>query len=193
MAKLIFRYGAMGASKTVNALMVAFNYKERNQFALVLKPEIDSREGTNIIRSRCGIQSKVELIKDSDNILDLLSKHSKKVDCVIVDESQFLSKKQIEQLTEIVDDHNIPVICYGLRVDFKGDFFEGSKWLMCWADTIEEIKTICWCGKKATFNARLEDGKVIKHGEKIQIGGNETYISLCRKHWKRGETKGADI
>lgn len=187
MAKLIFRYGAMGASKTANALMVAYNYKERGQKAIIFKPEIDDRDKGGVVKSRCGIESKVVLIKVSDNIVDLLLKHKEKIDCVIIDESQFLNKKQIEQLIEITDNHNIPTICYGLRTDFKGELFEGSKWLMCWADTIEEIKTICWCGKKATFNARLEDGKIIKHGEKIKIGGNESYIALCRKHWKKEE------
>ena len=107
--------------------------------------------------------------------------------CIIVDEAQFLKKAQVAQLVQIVDEMNIPVICYGLRADFRGELFEGSTWLMAWADTIEEIKTICWCGRKATFNARVHDGKIVREGEQILLGGNSTYISLCRKHWKSGE------
>ena len=108
-------------------------------------------------------------------------------DCVIVDEAQFLTKAQVEYLVHIVDDLGIPVIAYGLRADFKGNFFEGSQWLMAWADTIEEVKTICWCGKKATCNARVIDGKVAREGEQIVLGGDESYVSLCRKHWMRGQ------
>ena len=108
-------------------------------------------------------------------------------DCVIVDEAQFLTKAQVEYLVHIVDDLGIPVIAYGLRADFKGNFFEGSQWLMAWADTIEEVKTICWCGKKATCNARVIDGKVAREGEQIVLGGDESYVSLCRKHWRNGD------
>ena len=108
------------------------------------------------------------------------------VDCIIVDEAQFLTKEQVEQLVHIVDDLGIPVICYGLRADFKGELFEGSHWLLTWADSIEEIKTVCWCGKKATCNARISNGRVVKEGEQIVLGGNESYVALCRKHWAEG-------
>ena len=108
-------------------------------------------------------------------------------DCVIVDEAQFLTKAQVEYLVHVVDELNIPVIAYGLRADFRGEFFEGSQWLMCWADTIEEVKTICWCGKKAICNARVYNGKVVKEGDQILLGGNNQYVSLCRKHWMTGE------
>lgn len=186
MAKLYFRYGAMGASKTAQALMTAYNYTERDKIALLLKPAIDTREGITIIKSRCGLKADVTLVDSETNIWNLVFGMSPRPDCIIIDESQFLSKHNIENLCSIVDRMNIPVICYGLRSDFQGCLFEGSKWLMAWADTIEEIKTICWCGRKANFNARLNNGKIVKDGDQIQIGGNESYIALCRGHWKDG-------
>ncbi|MCK5808625.1 thymidine kinase [bacterium] len=195
MAKLYFRYGAMGASKTANALMVAYNYKERGQRALIFKPETDTREEKNIIKSRVGLSEEAQLISKRDNLLDFVDSEkgkSQKVDCVIVDEAQFLTKQQVEQLTDVVDRRNIPVIAYGLRADFRGELFEGSLWLLALADTIEEIKTVCFCSKKAIMNARILDGKVIKTGEQIKIGGNESYVALCRKHWKEGKTKPSD-
>ena len=190
MAKLYFRYGAMGASKTANALMVAYNYKERGQKALVLKPETDTREGQNIIKSRVGLTQEAHLVSSDENLFDLVQKeqhNGQKVDCVIVDEAQFLTKRQVEQLSDIVDIINTPVIAYGLRADFRGELFEGSLWLLALADTIEEIKTVCFCSKKAIMNARISNGKVVKKGEQIKIGGNESYVALCRKHWKEGK------
>ena len=181
MAKLYFRYGAMGSSKTANAIMVQYNYGERNQRVLMVKPMLDNRDGERTIRSRCGLASECVFMEELAG-MDLTG-----YDCVIVDEAQFLTKEQVELLVHIVDDLNIPVIAYGLRADFKGNFFEGSKWLMAWADTIEEVKTICWCGKKATCNARVINGKVAREGEQIVLGGNESYVSLCRKHWQRGD------
>ena len=180
MAKLYFRYGAMGSSKTANAIMVRHNYLERGQKVLMLKPRLDNRDGETIVGSRCGLTCECQFIEDINafNVTDY--------DCVIVDDAQFLTKAQVERLVHIVDNDNVPVIAYGLRADFQGNLFEGSTWLLAWADTIEEVKTICWCGKKATCNARLLDGKVIKEGEQIQLGGNESYISLCRKHWAEG-------
>lgn len=181
MAKLYFRYGAMGSSKTANAIMVQYNYHERGQNALMLKPCLDNRDGERIVGSRSGLSAPCAYVEDLDTF-DLTA-----FDCIIVDESQFLTKKQVEKLVKIVDEMNIPVICYGLRADFQGNLFEGSTWLMAWADTIEEIKTVCWCGRKATFNARVHDGKVVKAGEQILLGGNESYVALCRRHWSRGE------
>ncbi len=191
MSKLYFRYGAMGASKTANALMVQYNYEERKQKALIFKPEIDSRDGKTIIKSRIGLNKDAIVISKKTNVFEVVKKmrEKEKIHCVIVDEAQFLSKKNVEELTEIVDDLKIPVIAYGLRTDFRGDLFEGSMWLLAWADTIEEIKTVCFCSKKATMNARISDGKVVKKGEQIKIGGNESYIALCRKHWKEGKLK----
>lgn len=190
MAKLYFRYGAMGASKTANALMVAYNYKERGQHALLLKPATDTRVKENVITSRVGLSEEAHLIDRERNITDLVTKiveSGRAIHCVIIDESQFLSKQQVRQLTDIVDRLNIPVIAYGLRADFRGELFEGSLWLLAWADTIEEIKTVCFCSKKAIMNARISDEIVVKEGDQIEIGGNESYVALCRKHWKEGK------
>jgi len=171
----------MGSSKTANAIMVQYNYRERHQRVLMVKPALENRDGERTILSRSGLRTECVFMEEVAG-MDLSG-----YDCVIVDEAQFLTKQQVEQLVHIVDDLNIPVIAYGLRADFKGNFFEGSQWLMAWADTIEEVKTICWCGKKATCNARVIDGKVAREGEQIVLGGNESYVSLCRKHWMRGE------
>ncbi|MBQ9952693.1 MAG: thymidine kinase [Clostridia bacterium] len=181
MAKLYFRYGAMGSSKTANAIMVQYNYQERGQNALMLKPRMDSRDGMGIVGSRSGLRAPCHYVEDLDS-LDLSG-----VDCIIVDECQFMTKEQVQKLVDIVDNRNIPVICYGLRADFQGNLFEGSTWLMAWADTIEEIKTVCWCGRKATFNTRVLNGRVVKEGEQIMLGGDEAYVALCRRHWALGE------
>ncbi len=180
MAKLYFRYGAMGSSKTANAIMVRHNYLERNQKVLMLKPRLDKRDGSNLVASRCGLQCECNYVEELEQ-MDVTA-----YDCIIVDEAQFMTKTQVEYMVHVVDDLHIPVIAYGLRADFRGNFFEGSQWLMAWADTIEEVKTICWCGKKATCNARIVDGKVAKTGEQIVLGGSESYTSLCRKHWMDG-------
>lgn len=180
MAKLYYRYGAMGSSKTANAIMVRYNYIERGQNVLMAKPQLENRDGQRTIKSRSGLQCECVFVEELSN-MDLTNYH-----CIIVDESQFLTKSQVEQLINIVDTLNIPVICYGLRADFMGNFFEGSMWLMAWADSIEEIKTICWCGKKAIYNGRVVDGELVKHGEQIVLGGSESYVALCRKHWKTG-------
>ncbi len=182
MAKLYFRYGAMGSSKTANAIMVRFNYMERGQSCIILKPRLDTRDGERIVASRSGLKAECAYIEEAESL------GLGKYDCVIVDEAQFLTKAQVETLVHIVDDLNVPVIAYGLRADFRGELFEGSKWLLAWADSIEEIKTVCWCGRKATYNARLLNGKVIKTGAQIVLGGNESYIALCRRHWQSGET-----
>ncbi len=190
MAKLYFRYGAMGASKSANALMVEYNYRERNQNALLLKPAIDDRDGFSYIASRLGIKCEATVVSDTDNLFELINNKNseEKIDCIIADEAQFFTRKNVEDLCRIVDELNIPVIAYGLRTDFRGDLFEGSMWLLAWADTIEEIKTVCFCSRKAIMNARLVDGIVTKTGEQIQIGGNESYIALCRRHWREGKT-----
>ena len=187
MAKLYFRYGAMGSSKTANAIMVQYNYQERGQNALMLKPQLDNRDGARVVGSRSGLSATCHFVEEMDS-LDLSSYH-----CIIVDEAQFLTKAQVHRLVDIVDELNIPVICYGLRADFQGNLFEGSQWLMAWADTIEEIKTVCWCGRKATTNARLMNGKVVKSGEQIVLGGNESYVALCRRHWAKGELAPEEI
>ncbi len=183
MAKLYFRYGAMGSSKTANAIMVRHNYMERGQKVLMLKPRLDNRDGATTIASRCGLHCECAFIEEL-NQYDV-----KQFDCLIVDEAQFLTKAQVEALVHVVDIDKVPVIAYGLRADFQGNLFEGSQWLLAWADTIEEVKTICWCGKKATCNARVMDGRVVKEGEQVMLGGNESYVSLCRKHWAEGRLK----
>ena len=181
MAKLYFRYGAMGSSKTANAIMVQYNYEERGQKVLMLKPKLENRDGAVIVRARCGLETACRFIED------VTAADAQGYGCVIIDEAQFLTKAQVEMLVEMVDDYDVPVIAYGLRADFQNNFFEGSQWLMAWADTIEEIKTICWCGRKATCNARVVDGRVVQEGEQVVLGGNGQYVSLCRKHFRRGE------
>lgn len=199
MAKLYFRYGAMGSGKTANALMVKYNYNESGQNALLVKPGVDKRFGERVLRSRMGLQSECALFED---LTDDLAKENR---CIIVDEAQFLTRAQVDYLVHIVDDLNVPVVCYGLRADFRGELFPGSERLLAFADTIEEVKTICWCGKKATFNTRFdENGVVLKEGAQIVLGANNNYVGLCRKHWSRGQlkdpteseaqkTKGADM
>jgi len=189
MAKLYFRYGAMGASKTSNALMVEYNYRERNQNAIIMKPSIDTREGIDVVKSRIGLGKKAVLVFPATDVYQLINEVNAgtKVDCIIIDEAQFLSVSQVDQFCDIVDKMNIPVIAYGLRADFRGELFEGSRRLLTMADTIEEIKTVCWCSRKATMNARVINGKVVKEGEQILIGGNDSYIALCRKHWAEGK------
>lgn len=182
MAKLYFRYGAMGSSKTANAIMVRYNYLERGQKVLMLKPKLDSRDGETMVASRCGLSCACGYMEDIDTY------PVEEYDCVIVDEAQFLTKAQVEKLVEIVDDRHVPVIAYGLRTDFQGNLFEGSQWLLAWADTIEEVKTICWCGKKAAFNARFDQhGHVVKEGAQVVLGANDKYIGLCRRHWMAGD------
>ena len=181
MAKLYFRYGAMGSSKTANAIMVKYNYEERGQEVLIVKPAMENRDGERTVRSRCGLSAECVFMEELPQ-MDLSA-----YACLIIDEAQFLTKEQVSFLVHVVDELNIPVIAYGLRTDFQNHFFEGSLWLMAWADTIEEVKTICWCGKKATYNARVMNGKVVKEGDQILLGGNSQYVSLCRKHWQRGE------
>jgi len=183
MAKLYFRYGAMGSSKTANAIMVQYNYQERGQKALLLKPRLETRDGEAMVSSRCGMSAPCRYVEELSEI------PVEEYHCVIVDEAQFLTRNQVQQLVDIVDQKNIPVVAYGLRADFQGNLFEGSQYLMAWADTIEEVKTVCWCGRKATYNARIYNGQVVKTGEQIMLGGNESYVSLCRKHWAEGRLK----
>ena len=185
MAKLYFRYGVMGSSKSANALMVRYNYEERGQEALMVKPDIDQREGTAIVNSRIGLTYPCIWFNELHR---MAPEKIQSYQCIIVDEAQFLSREEVAFLTEIVDDLKVPVICYGLRADFKGDLFPGSEALLAWADIIEEVKTICWCGKKATCNARFDEhGTVIKEGAQVVLGANDKYIGLCRKHWKAGD------
>ena len=277
MAQLYFKYGAMGSSKTANALMTRFNYEERGQKTLLVKPRLDTRDGDHMVVSRIGLTypciyfdemqqlsvmelqqnacvivdeaqfltreevmylvglvddlgipvicyglradfkgdlfpgSEALLVKPAvdqrdgarfvasraglshpciyfSDLMEMTPRQLKPYACIIVDEAQFLTRDEVRYLTDLVDDWNIPVICYGLRTDFKGELFPGSAELLATADVIEEVKTICWCGKKATFNARFDAaGKVLKEGEQVVLGANDQYIGLCRKHWMAGD------
>lgn len=183
MAKLYFRYGAMGSSKTANALMVRYNYLERGKRALLAKPMTDMREGEKIVSSRMGLTASCIW---TEELVEMKEEELCQYDCVIIDEAQFCDKTQIEFLVHLVDDLNIPVICYGLRADFQNNLFPGSKWLLAWADEIEEIKTVCWCGKAAKCNARFNRNGIVKEGEQVVLGGNDSYVALCRKHYTEG-------
>jgi len=181
----------MNAGKTTQLIQVRHNYQERGQNVLVLKSSIDNRDGAGVVKSRIGIECPAILLNSDTNILEVVKQNLKKdkIDCLLIDEAQFLSKAQVLQLCSVVDELNIPCMAYGLRSDFKGNLFPGSDALISLSDSIEELKTICWCGKKAIMNTRLMDGKAVFEGEQIQIGGNESYISLCRKHWREGKVK----
>lgn len=183
MAKLYFYYGAMGSSKTADALMTVYNYKERGQKALLAKSELDTRDGVTKIRSRIGLESECVLLRQ---LLAMSKEELQQYDVIVVDEAQFASESEIDALSDIVDYYNIPVICYGLRADFQLKLFTGSKRLLEIADEIKEKKTMCWCGKKATCNARYDANGIIKDGEQIVLGANSNYTSLCRKHYKLG-------
>lgn len=195
MAKLYFRYGAMGSSKTANALMVRYNYIEKNQTPVLLKPRTDTRDGETIVRSRIGLEAACGFVDDF--LAEMRTPGSETQSCledrryaaVIVDEAQFLSADQIDQLSDIVDVYDIPVLCYGLRTDFTSHFFEGSRRLMEIADVIEEVPTVCWCGRRANYNARVLNGEIVRTGEQVMLGGNEAYVSLCRKHYKEGKAR----
>lgn len=181
MAQLYFRYGAMGSSKTANALMARFNYEERGQETLLVKPQLDQRDGDHMVRSRIGLTHPCVYFHE---MRAMPEEELKRFACIIVDEAQFLTKEEVLFLVHLVDGCDIPVMCYGLRSDFKGELFEGSYALLVMADKIEEVKTICWCGKKAGFNARFdEQGRVLKEGAQVVLGANDKYIGLCRRHW----------
>ena len=183
MAKLYFRYGAMGSSKTANALMVEYNYRERGKRALLTKPAADTRDGEKIVSSRMGLKENCIWMEE---VMEMPETEILKYDCMIVDEAQFCSKEQVEFMVHLVDDCNLPVICYGLRADFRNDLFPGSMWLLAWADQIEEIKTVCWCGRAAKCNARFNQNGIVREGEQVVLGGNDSYVALCRKHWREG-------
>ncbi len=184
MAKLYFKYGAMGSSKTANALITRFNYEERGMRVWLIKPAVDVRDGATVIRSRIGLSAKADVISPDT---DLFAEYQKHTDChaVITDECQFFTTAQIDQLRRIVDELDIPVLCYGLRTDFLTHTFEGSRRLFEVADSITEIKTICSCGKKAIVNARIdEEGKVVTEGGQILLGGNDAYVAMCHACWR---------
>ena len=187
MAKLYFKYGAMGSSKTAQALITKYNYEENDMKVWLLKPSADTRDGASILRSRIGLEAEVEIATPDANIYDrYVAEHVGKCDAVIVDECQFLTSEQIDQLRAIVDDYNVPVMCFGLRTDFRTHLFPGSLRLMELADAIEEIKTMCDCGTKATVNARINDGYIVTEGAQVVLGGNDCYIAMCHRCYIRG-------
>lgn len=184
---VIFYYGAMGAAKTAMALIRKYNFEERGIRVLLLKPAIDTLESDDIVKSRVGLSAPSESV---ESLLQLnavsMWERLADVDCIIVDEAQFLTYTQVVVLAEIADRERITVYCYGLRTDFQGKLFEGSAALMAAADTISEIETTCWCGYKATHNARFNDFGIVLNGKQVEIGGNDKYIALCRKHFHEG-------
>ena len=185
MAKLYFNYSTMNAGKTTVLLQAAHNYSERGMNPFLLTASADTRSGIGTIKSRIGLKKSAQTFSQSvDLLIKVKEANSKKsISCVFVDEAQFLSEEQVWQLAKVVDDLKIPVLCFGLRVDFQGNLFPGSKCLLSIADELKEVKTICHCGKKATMVIRQLNGKTVIDGDQIQIGGNESYTSLCRKHW----------
>ncbi|WP_100550936.1 thymidine kinase [Caedibacter taeniospiralis] len=192
MAKLHFYYSTMNAGKSTTLLQSDYNYRERGMNTLLFTPSIDNRFGVGKISSRIGLQADALRYDQTTDLNQVVINvlQSIKLHCILIDEAQFLTKAQVLQLTDIVDELNIPVLAYGLRNDFQAEPFEGSKYLLTWADQLIEIKTICYCGKKATHVLRLdENGQVIKDGEQLQIGGNERYVSVCRWHFKQGKAE----
>jgi thymidine kinase len=187
MAKVYFYYSAMNAGKSTMLLQSSYNYRERGMQTLVFTPAVDTRYEPGKVKSRIGLEAAARSFSAGDDLLAITSAQSPAPACVLVDEAQFLSKPQVEQLTEIADKLDIPVLAFGLRTDFRGEPFEGSQWLLAWADNLIEIKTICHCGRKATMVLRLDaEGKAVHEGAQVEIGGNERYLSVCRKHHKSG-------
>jgi len=187
MAKMYFYYSSMNAGKSTALLQSSYNYRERGMNTFLLAPKLDDRYGGGRVTSRIGIESDASTFAPSDDLLDVVEKRNKhsQVHCVLIDEAQFLTKDQVFQLGEVTDKLNIPVLAYGLRTDFQGEPFEGSKYLLAWSDNLKELKAICDCGSKATMVVRFdESGNAITEGSQIEIGGNDRYVSMCRKHFK---------
>lgn len=184
MAKLYFKYGAMGSSKTAQALITKFNYEERGMSVWLIKPSIDDRDGVSVLRSRIGLEAPADVIFPEDDIGARFAALGHR-DAIICDECQFFTPGQIGQLREIVDEKNVPVLCFGLRTDFQTHLFPGSRRLFELADSITEIKTICECGSKATVNARISNGRVVTEGEQVLLGGNDAYVAMCHSCWRR--------
>lgn len=187
MSKLYFYYSTMNAGKTTSLLQSSYNYRERGMKTMLFTAAIDDRYGVGKIKSRIGLEADASIFGPDDDLFKMVADENSrdKIDCVLVDESQFLSTTQVYQLTEVTDRLKIPVLAFGLRTDFLGNLFEGSKALLAWADELKELKTICHCGKKATMVVRLdENNKAVREGSQIEIGGNDRYVSMCRKHFK---------
>ena len=187
MAKLYFYYSSMNAGKSTALLQSSYNYRERGMRTLILTPVLDDRYGAGVVTSRIGIEAEATVFGEGDNLYSLIEAlHNTEVlHCVLIDEAQFLTRAQVHQLGEVCDELGIPVLAYGLRTDFRGEPFEGSQYLLAWADSLKEIKAICHCGRKATMVVRADStGRAITEGSQVEIGGNERYISLCRAHFK---------
>lgn len=185
MAKLYFKYGAMGSSKSAQALITQFNYEELGMSVWLIKPSVDDRDGANIVKSRIGLSRQAQIIFPMQDIEEEYRKIGQH-DVIIADEAQFFTPEQIDQLRTLVDEEDIPVLCFGLRTDFQTHFFPGAKRLMELADSITEIKTVCACGSKATVNARIDAlGNIITEGAQVFLGGNDSYIAMCHRCWKK--------
>ena len=184
MAKLYFKYGAMGSSKSAQALITKFNYEELGMTVWLIKPSVDTRDGADVVKSRIGLSATAQIITPEANIIEEYHKVGRH-DVIIADEAQFFTSAQIDQLRELADDEDLPVLCFGLRTDFLTHFFPGAQRLMELADSLTEIKTVCACGRKATVNARIdENGRVTTEGDQVLLGGNDRYIAMCHKCWK---------
>ena len=195
MAKLYFYYSAMNAGKSTILLQSSYNYRERGMNTLILAPEIDNRDGVGKVASRIGLESEATTFTTADNLLVKVQalQTANPIHCILVDEAQFLTRQQVRQLSDVCDTLEVPVLAYGLRTDFQGNLFEGSEALLAWADNLVEIKTICHCGRKATMVLRIDSqGRAIKDGNQVQIGGNDRYTSVCRRHFKEGLSQRRD-
>ena len=185
MAKLYFKYGAMGSSKSAQALITQFNYEELGMSVWLIKPSIDTRDGADIIRSRIGLARRARVITPEQDIIEEYRKAGTH-DVIIADEAQFFTPEQIDQLRYLVDADDLPVLCFGLRTDFLTHFFPGARRLMELADSITEVKTVCACGRKATVNARIDEtGRIVTQGSQVFLGGNDSYMAMCHKCWKQ--------
>jgi len=187
MSKLYFYYSSMNAGKSTSLLQSSYNYRERGMNTLVLSPMVDDRDGRGVVASRIGLKTDAKTIDPDDNVFDMVKEHhaDTHLSCVLVDEAQFLKRAQVFQLGEVCDRLKIPVLAYGIRTDFQGEPFEGSKYLLAWADNLKELKAICHCGRKATMVIRRDaSGKAVTEGAQIEIGGNDLYESTCRLHFK---------
>ena len=185
MAKLYFKYGAMGSSKTAQALITRFNYLEQGMTVWLIKPSTDTRDGADVIRSRIGLECAAQIITPEQDIEDAYHAAGPH-DVIIADEAQFFTPAQIDQLRALVDEDDLPVLCFGLRTDFLTHFFPGAQRLMELADSLTEIKTVCACGRKATVNARIDEtGRIITQGDQVMLGGNDSYVAMCHQCWKR--------
>ena len=185
MAKLYFKYGAMGSSKSAQALITQFNYEELGMHVWLIKPSIDDRDGPSIIKSRVGLSREAHVVQPQDDLLQGY-RSAGQCDVIIADEAQFFTPQQIDQLRAVVDDYDIPVLCFGLRTDFLTHLFPGSQRLMELADSITEIKNVCACGSKATVNARLDpNGNIVTQGDQVVLGGNDSYTAMCHRCWRK--------